>query len=628
MATLIHDETYNIRLCLEGNADAFEPLVRRYQNAAFAVALGFLRDRTDAEDVVQEAFVSAYCKLSQLKNPATFGSWLHRIVINRCKDWSHRHKTSRLVRVKTQSEQVQNEYPVAAQNYQKYIESLELWNVVEKLPEHYRQVVTLYYYTGFSLKEIAAFLDISESTARGRLYQSRIRLKNALSPQEKDTIAMSQIDVTEDVQDVICRIAKEDFEETIDMGEVENIVLYCGVNTEVEIHQAKGDQLQISGSKIGLGLSDEDARGQLDRITISSDRTDDFYNTGPHEGELFLGVDSSEGRRWANTRRISEYWKRDLINSWALDEVSDGIRLIDLFPQLKEDIDLAPPLPNHVRSSLSGAIRVTVHTSEVRPLDMKRTAMSDEIEGLFQAMMWDNTSVYGPSTYCHLSISVPDDKNVSVFRPISVTAENVNTSLMVYSGANVCRLSDIGRDVYLFNSAFSEIQRIGGLFYHRLFGYSGGTFHDDVMENIDFWEGKIESVSGDVDIDVGRYELNAKDLKGKVSIYNRYGTTRLQQSSRESDVRCDLRTVSGNIHLSLSKPVAEKTSLVMHSLCGRFKFGNTREIMSLFHTQSVGHWLTLSSMGKNYADADFAVLTESGNAEIEVLEDTPSSQAG
>ena len=625
MTTHTHDDSYNVRLCLDGNVNAFEPLVRRYQNAAFAVAMGFLRDRTDAEDVVQDSFVAAYCKLSQLKDPAIFGSWLHRIVVNRCKEWHRRNKASRLVRAGTDFEKVHDEYPMAAQNHRKYIESLEIWDEVEKLPEHYRDVVTLYYYTGFSLKEIAAFLEIPESTARGRLYQSRIRLRRALSPQEKETIAMSRIDVTEDVQDVVCRIAKEDFEETIDMGDVENIILYCGVSTEVEIHQAKGDKLQLSGSKIGLGFSEEEARGQLEGFTISSDRTDDFFKTGPHEGELFLGVESNEGHRWATTRRIGEYWKRDLINSWVLDEVSDGIRLIDLFPQLKEDIDVAPPLPNHVRSSLGRAIRVTVHTSEARPMDMERSAMSEEIEGLFQAMQSDNTSVYGPSAYCHLSISVPDGKNVSVFRSNRVTGENVNATLMIFSSPNVCRLSDIRGDVYLFNSAFSEIQRIGGLFYQRLFGYSGGTLHDDVMENCDFWEGKIESVNGDVDIDVGRYELNAKDLKGKVSIYNRYGTTRLQQSSRASDVRCDLRTVSGNIHLSLSKPVADKTSLVMHSLCGRFKYGNAREIMSLYTTQSVGHWLTLSSVGKNYANADFVVLTESGKVEIEVLEDPLST---
>ena len=432
---------------------------------------------------------------------------------------------------------------------------------------------------------------------------------------------MSQIDVTEDVQDVVCRIAKDDFEETIDMGDVENIVLYCGVSTEVEILPAEGDQLQLSGSKIGLGYSEKDARGQLEGFTISSDRTDDYYKSGPHEGELFLGVESDKGQRWATTRRISEYWKRDLINSWALDEVSDGIRLIDLFPQLKEDIDVAPPLPKHVRNSLGTAIRVTVHTSEVRPMDMKRSAMSEEIEGLFKAMQWDDSSVFGPSAYCHITISVPDGKNVSVFRANRVTGENVNASMLIFSSPDVSRLSDVRGDVYLYDSAFSEIQRIGGLLYQRLYSYSGGMFREDVMENCDFWEGRIESVNGDVEIDVGRYELNVKDLKGNVSIYNRYGTTRLHQSSRDSDARCDLRTVSGTINLSLSKPIADMSSLVMHSLCGSFKFGNAREFMSLYRTQSAGHWLTLSSVGKDFANADFTVLTESGKAEIEVLTD-------
>ena len=98
MTTTAHDDTYSILQCLQGNADAFEPLVRRYQNAAFAVAMGFLRDRTDAEDVVQDAFVAAYCKLSQLKDPAVFGSWFHRIVVNRCKEWSRQKKVNRLVR--------------------------------------------------------------------------------------------------------------------------------------------------------------------------------------------------------------------------------------------------------------------------------------------------------------------------------------------------------------------------------------------------------------------------------------------------------------------------------------------------------------------------------------------------
>lgn len=281
MTTTTHDDTYSILQCLQGNANAFEPLVRRYQNAAFAVALSFLRDRTDAEDVVQDAFVSAYCKLSQLKDPAIFGSWLHRIVVNRCKEWSRRKKVSRLVRVDPDAEHNRDEFPQADRAHQKYIERLEIWDEVEKLPELYRQVVTLYYYTGFSLKEIAAFLDIPDSTARGRLYQSRIRLRDALSSQEKETIAMSQIDVTEDVQNIVCKIVREDFEETIDMGEVENIVLYCGVSTEVEIKQAQGEQVVLKGSKIALGYSEEEASRNLAGFAVSQDRVDDFTNPVP-----------------------------------------------------------------------------------------------------------------------------------------------------------------------------------------------------------------------------------------------------------------------------------------------------------------------------------------------------------
>ena len=618
MTTITQDDTYNIHLCLQGNANAFEPLVRRYQNAAFAVAMGFLRDRTDAEDVVQDAFVAAYCKLSQLKDPAIFGSWLHRIVVNRCKEWSRRKKASRLVRVDSNAEHIRDEYPLAAQNHQDYIESLELWDEVERLPEHYRQVVNLYYYTGFSLKEIAAFLDIPESTARGRLYQSRIRLKNALSPQEKETIAMSQIDVTEDVQDVVCKIAREDLEESIDMGDVDNIVLYCGVSTEVEIKQAQGKKLVIKGSKIALGTSEKAARNHLNEITVSSDQVEDFYTSGPHEGELFLGVTSNHNVPTAETRRISEYWKHDLSNEWALYEISRGNRLIDVFPDLRDDIEVFPSLPESVRNSLGRTIRISVQTREIRPLDTKRSTMNGEIEGVFKAMWWQNENVFGPSEYCHISIYVPKGKNVSVFRPSKIRAERVDASLMIFSCRNVSSLSHIGKDVYLFNCAFSKIQHIGGKLFHRMYDYGGGKWHDNVMDNIGLWEGEIDTVEGDVDIDVGRYELRATDLKGTVAIYNRYGTTHLKQTARQPASQCRLRTVSGDINLSLHEDLAPKTSVSLHSLCGSFDYGNTRESIPLYNTQCNGYWLSMSSI-TDFASADIVVTTESGKASIELF---------
>ena len=300
--------------------------------------------------------------------------------------------------------------------HRKYIERLEIWDEVEQLPEHYRQVVTLYYYTGFTQKEIAAFLNIPESTVRGRLYQSRIRLKNALSLQEKESIAMSQIDVTAEVQDVVCKLAREDLEETIDMGDVENIVLYCGVSTEVEIVRTEGEQLLVRGSKIGLGYTEEEARHTLGGFAVSLDTVDDFYKSGPHEGELFVGVDSTSGKNAAVTKRISDHWRRDLMNNWMLDEVCSGVRLVDLYPDLKSDIDAFPPLPKKARESLSKSLRISVHTMEVRPIHVPNSAMTESIKDVFQAYWSDDSKVFGPASYCHVSIEVPAGKNISVFR--------------------------------------------------------------------------------------------------------------------------------------------------------------------------------------------------------------------
>ena len=617
MSTLRHDDTYNIQLCLDGNANAFEPLVRRYQNAAFAVALGYLRDRADAEDVVQDAFISAFCKLSQLKDPAVFGSWFHRIVVNRCKEWGRRSRIGRKVHVDADSDGLRNEYAVSDRNHRKYIERLEIWDEVEKLPEHYRQVVTLYYYTGFTQKEIAAFLNIPESTVRGRLYQARIRLKNALSLQEKESIAMSQIDVTAEVQDVVCRLAREDFEETIDMGDVENIVLYCGVSTEVEIIRTEGEQLLVRGSKIGLGYTEEEARHNLGGFAVSHDTVDDFYKSGPHEGELFVGVDSSGNENTAMTSRISDHWRRDLMNNWMLDEVCNGVRLVDLYPDLKSDIDAFPLLPKQARASLSKSIRISVHTMEVRPIHIPNSAMTGSVKDVFQVYWSDASKVFGPASYCHVSIEVPAGKNISVFRAKRVNAEGLDGSLMVYA-CHACQVADIAKDVYLFDSMFSDIHKVGGMFCQRMYEFGAANYNEGTIRNKDVWEGNLSNVKGGVDIDVGRLVLDAQDLEGDISIYNRFGITRLNRSSREPGTRCNLRTVSGETKLVLDESLAKKVSLVMYTRCGVLKLGKAKDEMRIYSTYNDGHRITA---GTTYdtTQADYLLLTESGTAEVELL---------
>ncbi|MXX04194.1 MAG: sigma-70 family RNA polymerase sigma factor [Gemmatimonadetes bacterium] len=620
MTTTAHDDAYSILQCLAGNADAFEPLVRRYQNAAFAVAMGFLRDRTDAEDVVQDAFVAAYCKLSQLKDPSVFGSWLHRIVVNCCKEWRRRQKVSHLVRIDPESEHNRGEYPQANRIHRNYIESLELWDEVDRLPEHYRRVVNLYYYTGFTLKEIAAFLDIPESTVKGRLYQSRIRLKNALSSQEQETLVMSQIDVTEDVQDVLCKIAREDFEEKIDMGDVENIVLYCGVNTEVEISQAEGDQVVIKGSKIALGLTEEEARGNLDGLHISHDQVENYLETGPHDGALFLGVKSWFPDNVPYTEPISKYWRRDLENESMFDERLCGVKMVDALPDSKHEINLFLPLPEPSEKSLRKSMRITVHASEARPIRMTRDAVSDKVERIFRSMQSDSTRVYGPATYCHVSVSVPAGMNISVFRSDRVNVDGLDGSLMAYA-CSTCRVNEITGDVFLFNSNFSEIRSVDGSLFQRMYGYGDGgcsldndTFRRNPYQN----EGIIESVKGGVDIDVGCMNLSALDLEGDIAIYNRYGCTRLSQGSRNIGHRCYVRSVSGDVGLMLDESSVKNTSLVMHTICGVAKYGELKKripvISSWPHNE---YWMSFATT-QDLSDPDITVITESGTVEFEV----------
>ena len=621
MTTNTHDDTHSILQCLQGNVDAFEPLVRRYQNAAFAVAMGFMRDRTDAEDVVQDAFVAAYCKLSQLKNPAVFGSWLHRIVVNRCKEWSRQKKASRLVRVDPNAEHICDEFPVAAQNHLHYIESFELWDEVERLPDHYRQVVNLYYYTGFSLKEIAAFLDIPESTARGRLYQSRIRLRDALSPREKESIAMSQIDVAEDVQEVVCKIAKEDFEETIDLRDMENVVLYCGVNTEVEINQAQGEQVIVEGSKIALGLTEEEARSNLSSLHISHDQVDNYLESGPHEGELFLGISSPPGsENVAHTAPISEYWKDDLMNDHNRWDEVGGVRPVDVFPELQHDIQAFLPLPEPIKNSLGKSLSVTVHASDVRSIELPRSALSENVERVFSAVRTDPERVYGYATYCHLSISVPESVTISVFRAGPVNVDGLNCSLVTYN-CHPCQINGVEKDVYLFNSEFTEIQRIGGRGVQRTYGYGGGGASMDygMLRRYPYQvEGKMESIKGGLDIDIGCIELDVRDVAGDVSIYNRYGTTRLYLPDHHRNSKCRLRTVSGEIKLVLDKTVAESASLVTHSLCGVVKYEEVKDEMPLTAWSNNACWMSLGTT-YDYANTDFTVITESGTVEFEVI---------
>lgn len=175
-----------IRQAVEGDADAFRTLVRRFQDMAVGYAFSILGDFHLAEDAAQEAFLTAYLDLPRLQAPAAFPGWFRRIVFTHC---------GRLTRGKRrETVSLEDTVEVASQRPDPYedAEAREMNEVVRKaiqdLPEHERRVTTLFYVSDYSQKEIAAFLEVPLTTVQKRLHDARRRLKERMIDMVKDSL--------------------------------------------------------------------------------------------------------------------------------------------------------------------------------------------------------------------------------------------------------------------------------------------------------------------------------------------------------------------------------------------------------------------------------------------------------
>ena len=181
-----------IQKVLAGDQAAYEPLVNAYQGRIFAFVAGRIRNFSATEDIVQNAFVEAYMHLKSLKSPEKFSGWLRGIALNLSNKWLQQKRpvvsiddTSRDITPEA-SEIPLPDLPDEA------LEKTETKEVViaaiDALPHIYREAVLLHYMEGMTYPEIAAFLDIPESTVTGRLQVARNRLRDELMPLVEDTL--------------------------------------------------------------------------------------------------------------------------------------------------------------------------------------------------------------------------------------------------------------------------------------------------------------------------------------------------------------------------------------------------------------------------------------------------------
>lgn len=156
--------------------EAFGELVIRFQDMAFACAFAVLGDVYLAQDTAQEAFVVAWQKLAQLREPAAFPGWFKRIVLSQCNRLT-RCKRLQLVPLEDEVNAATIDLGPHASAERRDLVA-KVMHAINELPENERLVTTLFYVNGYTQADIGDFLEVPVSTVNKRLYSARQRLKS------------------------------------------------------------------------------------------------------------------------------------------------------------------------------------------------------------------------------------------------------------------------------------------------------------------------------------------------------------------------------------------------------------------------------------------------------------------
>ncbi len=164
-----------VRRFLQGDEEAFSQIVRRWDTRVYNLAWRFLGNREDAQDVVQETFLSVFRSIRSLREPGSFSTWLYRIALNHCRTrWRSQlrdpsHDGPMSGRGGTEDEDHPPE--PAAHDERDQVEIADLLKkALMGLSEEHRTAIILKEYLGLSLEEVASVMYCPLSTAKSRLY--------------------------------------------------------------------------------------------------------------------------------------------------------------------------------------------------------------------------------------------------------------------------------------------------------------------------------------------------------------------------------------------------------------------------------------------------------------------------
>jgi RNA polymerase sigma factor (sigma-70 family) len=169
-----------IELSKAGNSKAQFQLYQLYARAMYNICYRIMNNREEAEDMLQESFSDAFIRLGTFRFESTFGAWLKRITINKCINALKKRKAD-LIPVESLPE------PHAGTESADEVPGISVEHVqhaMEKLPEGYRVIFSLYLLEGYDHAEISQIMGISEATSKSQYSRAKQRIKEIILDQQ------------------------------------------------------------------------------------------------------------------------------------------------------------------------------------------------------------------------------------------------------------------------------------------------------------------------------------------------------------------------------------------------------------------------------------------------------------
>lgn len=164
-----------VEQCRKGSRKAQFELYKIFHRQMYNASLRIVQDTQEAEDVMQESFITAFEKLDTYRGEVPVGAWIKRIVVNRSLDALRKRKV-----VFEDADEIQDEPVDENEEFNAPVSIDEVKNCIEQLPDNYRTVLSLYLLEGYDHEEISEILGITNSTSRSQFARAKKKLQELI----------------------------------------------------------------------------------------------------------------------------------------------------------------------------------------------------------------------------------------------------------------------------------------------------------------------------------------------------------------------------------------------------------------------------------------------------------------